>query len=1205
MSGVPLSGGPRLPTPAARQIDRVCDRFEDTWLAGTQPRIEEYVAGIPEPDRAALWRELMVLELDYRHRAGETPTPADYEQRFPEYQPLIRTLVEEHSSGKPDASSISSEAPVAAPTVSDGHQPCIPGYEILGVLGQGAMGVVYKARQLRLNRLVALKMILTGGYTGERERERFRAEAEAVAQLHNPHVVQVYDVGEAEGKPFFSMELVDGGSLADRLEGTPLRPSRAAQLVETVARAMHAAHRDGVVHRDLKPANILLSADGTPKITDFGLAKQLDRDSSQTKSGTVLGTPSYMAPEQAAGRTHVIGPSADVYALGAILYHALTGRAPFKGASVLDTLEQVRSREPVPPRQIHPDIPRDLETVCLKCLQKEPRHRYASAEALAEDLRAYREGRPIQARPITVWEQTLKWMKRRPVEALLWSAVLGIVLLIVGFVWKSREAQTQEHGKDVERQRGDRLLFHLSLERASNLCQQGDLARGMLWLTRALDISHSDIFLPDEGAGLGRAVRANLSAWRGRLHGLRHVLAHPAAVENALFSPDGRLVITVGADNAVRLWDAATAAPLGQPLPHPGPVFSIGCSADSRFIVTGCADGAARLWDAATGRPVLTPMQTPAPAKPLRAVAFSPDGKTILTAGDDRILRLWETATAALLHEGRGHQGAVLAVTFSPNGHTILTGGADHTARLWDAATLKPGSVLNEEGEVVDVDFSPWGKLLMTLTRKQGAEAENAVDLWSAGAGNSHIARLQHPGGVVTAAFSPSGRKILTGGLDRTARLWDTDKGTPLGTPFHHEDVVLGVAFSPDGKSFLTRSQDETVRVWDEATGKLLGQPLEHQGAVQAAAFSPDAHTILTASHDHSARLWEMASARLYRQEFGHPARVLTTGFSPDGLTMVTGSGNQLIRRRVPGGNPLGSLRHDKEVWAAAFHPKGTMILTATKDNVARLWDTATERPIRTFEHRQQVRAVAFSPDGSTILTGSGDTEGGEIRLWDAATSKLRGTPLTLPAPVWAVAFSVDGTHAAVATGSNGVRLYDLESRKGTELASLHKTRVVALAFSPDGRLLLTGSMDRTARLWNTITHTAVGAPLQHQGAVWAAAFSPDGQTLVTGAGDSSARVWDTASGTAVGPVWPHNDVVWAVAFHPDGRSVLTGSGDKHARLWETPAPASGSLERIRLWAQVITGMELDEEGIVHRLSATGWEQRRRRLEELGGPPLP
>jgi formylglycine-generating enzyme required for sulfatase activity/tRNA A-37 threonylcarbamoyl transferase component Bud32 len=326
--------------------------------------------------------------------------------------------------------------------------PTVPGYEILGVLGRGGMGVVYKARHLTLKRIVALKMVLAGEHASPQQKARFRLEAEAVARLQHPNIVQIHEVGESGGHPYCALEFVEGGNLAGKMDGKPLTARESARLAETLARAIQLAHSRNVVHRDLKPANVLLAIDGTPKITDFGLARQMDSDSGETQAGAVIGTPSYMAPEQASGRANEAGPQADIYALGAILYECLTGRPPFKEKTVVETLDQVRSQEPVPPSRLQPNLPLDLETICLKCLRKEPEKRYASAAELADDLARYQRGEPIQARPVGRIERAVKWVKRNPVvAALMLVAVLGVA----GVVWKYFDAERAK-GLAEERQ---------------------------------------------------------------------------------------------------------------------------------------------------------------------------------------------------------------------------------------------------------------------------------------------------------------------------------------------------------------------------------------------------------------------------------------------------------------------------------------------------------------------------------------------------------------------------------------------------------------------------------------------------------------------------------------------------------------------------------------------------------------------------------
>jgi serine/threonine protein kinase/formylglycine-generating enzyme required for sulfatase activity len=469
----------RLSLSALRHIDQVCARFEDAWRAGQAPRAEDYLAGIAEPERAALFRELLLAECEHCAEQGVPAPVASYHERFPEYGAVIRAEVGDSAAlqevlDDPSRTQQLQSAP-ASPAEGNALVPRIPGYGILREIGRGGMGVVYLGRDLKLGRLVALKVILAGPHADPSALARFHAEARTVARLSHPNIVQVYEVGEHEGRPYIALEYVEGGSLADRLAHSPQPPGATARLVETIARAVHAAHEQGIVHRDLKPANILLQEDLTqrrkdakedgkdggghappdssspfaplrlgvssssliPKITDFGLAKQLDaavegRTDLRTQTGAVLGTPSYMAPEQARGGTQPLGPAADVYALGVLLYEMLTGRPPFLAADVLGTLEQVCTQEPVPPRRLQARTPRDLETICLKCLQKEPQRRYATAQALAEDLRRFLDGEPILARPVSLAGRGWRWARRKPVLATLvaLSTVLALTVAI-------------------------------------------------------------------------------------------------------------------------------------------------------------------------------------------------------------------------------------------------------------------------------------------------------------------------------------------------------------------------------------------------------------------------------------------------------------------------------------------------------------------------------------------------------------------------------------------------------------------------------------------------------------------------------------------------------------------------------------------------------------------------------------------------------
>jgi formylglycine-generating enzyme required for sulfatase activity len=469
------------PEPAATHVDATAVRPAELavllrtdqarrWRRGERLRVEDYLSRYPvlssHPD---LLLDLIGSEVLLREEAGEEPDAAEYLKRFPTLEvPLRRhfalyqtlsagglpsfippTLPEQVRPPTPDfPTRVAPEASVpetVAPSASEAASSAlahlfIPGYEVLDVLGRGGMGVVYRARQEGLQRTVALKMILHADHASPRERDRFRNEAEAVARLQHPNIVQIFEVGEHQGAPFFVLEFCPGGTLAQRLTGVPWHDRDAAELVLILARAVHAAHLARVVHRDLTPGNVLFAADGTPKLTDFGLAKKLDEDG-KTRPGDVLGTPSYMAPEQAAGRVGEIGPATDVYSLGAILYELVTGRPPFRGASIMETIDQVRSQEPVAPSRLQPKLPRDLETICLHCLEKTPQKRYATALALAEDLGRYLRHEPIRARPIGSWGRLVKWVRRRPgVAALMAAIVLLTAAGLGGITWAYRQA---------------------------------------------------------------------------------------------------------------------------------------------------------------------------------------------------------------------------------------------------------------------------------------------------------------------------------------------------------------------------------------------------------------------------------------------------------------------------------------------------------------------------------------------------------------------------------------------------------------------------------------------------------------------------------------------------------------------------------------------------------------------------------------------
>jgi WD40 repeat protein len=1122
--------------------------------------------------------------------------------------------------------------------------PTVAGYELLEVLGRGGMGVVYKARQQGLHRLVALKMILAGGHASANDLARFRSEAETVACLQHPNIVQIHEIAESEGRPFFSLEFVSGGSLADQLDGTPLPPRQAAEFVGTVAHATHAAHQAGVVHRDLKPANILLArgarepavsgrsgphdssphswfADAVPKITDFGLAKQLDSSHGQTQTGAILGTPSYMAPEQASGHSKSIGPATDVYALGAILYELLTGRPPFKAPTPLDTILQVVTEEPAPPSQLQPKIPRDLETIALKCLQKDPRKRYLTARDLANDLRHFLNGEPIQARPVGQVERLGRWARRNPYLAVVGglAAVSLFAVAVVSALFARHYVRTADDlGKaadDLRREQSQTLAAlddsrtqrQLAEERAllaktrlaENYLDQGimacslenDPAKGLLLMARAEEIA------PRTNVDLDSYIRTQLAAWNREVHSPSAALSHHGLLVGVGFLADRIPVaamsysLTGGDDKTARLWHAITGKPASAPLPHRGAIRALDWSPDGQAIVTG-GDDMAYLWEVTTGKLVSRLQHQGA----VYAIAFSSDGKTVITGSQDKSARLWETATGKAIMSLE-HQEPVNVVAISPDGKTLATGGGEKTAKLWDAATGKLLARFEHQSAIVAVTFSPDGKTVMT-----GSD-DTTARLWETAKGGPLGAPMRHSQAVRAIAFSPDGKTVISCSWDKTARLWDSATGNPLGLPLVHQGPVGVVGFSSDGKMVVTGSDDKTARLWEVPTGKVIGPPLRHQHEVVAVAFSPDSKSILTGSLDNSTRLWMVATPKTAQPTVLRAGAVAAVAFSPDGKTVLTGEWDGTARFwDVSTGKVISEpLKHGAAILSVAFSPDGQSVLTGSNDSTARLWQTGTGRHIGTaMQHITGVTAVAFSPDGKTLLTGEWN---GKAQFWEASTGMPIGDPLQHRASVIAVAYSADGKTALTASRDATARRWDVATREAIGPPINNGNWESPAVFSPDRLAMLTASADNVARLWELASGKDVVQPMQHDSPVSAVAFSADGKTMATASQSGTVHLWHVATGKAIGPPLQHEGPVRAAAFSPNGQMVVTGSEDKTVRLWEVPSPVRGNSERINLWVQVLTGQELDEHGVLRALDASAWHERRQHLENFGEPP--
>jgi hypothetical protein len=655
----------------------------------------------------------------------------------------------------------------AAPEILDAlpaDGPVLDGYVILGEEGRGSMGVVYRARQRGLGRLVALKMVLSGSHASSKELARFRTEAEAVARLQHPGIVQIYEVGEHNGLPFLSLELVTGGSLASRLGGKPWPAERAASLVESLARAVHAAHRRGIIHRDLKPANVLLSEDGQPKITDFGLAKCLDSDHGQTQSGVIVGTPSYMAPEQASGSGHRVGPATDVYALGAILYELLTGRPPFRAATPLETILQVAACEPTPPSRLRPRVPRDLETICLKCMHKEPGQRYSSGLELAEDCAAFLAGDPIRARPVGWLGRAVRRCRRH------WIAATFLAVLLVLFTGG---------------------------------------AAALLWQMSQLSVLKQQVRNTTPRIGPNTQLLEQPTEARA-------LVGHDRMVTGLAFSPRGDLLASSSWDGSVRLWDPHAGRVTRILTGHQGFVECVAFRPDGKRLASGGADHVVRIWDLLRAEQVRT---LEGNTDVVHSVAFSHDGGRIASAGRDHQVRVWKADSGEVLWTLKGHTGPVLSVAFHPEGKWLASAGRDGTVRVWDTQTGRHRSTYRgHSGEVRSVAFSPDGRLLAS-----GGQ-DKTVRVWDA-QGNEVFKFRGHSFPIHAVAFSPDSRYVASansrasgvGGEGEevgTIKVWEARTGQEFFTLHGHTGPITGVCFSPDGRSLASSSQDKTLKVW-------------------------------------------------------------------------------------------------------------------------------------------------------------------------------------------------------------------------------------------------------------------------------------------------------------------------------------------------------------------------------------------------------
>jgi WD40 repeat protein/tRNA A-37 threonylcarbamoyl transferase component Bud32 len=1043
----------------------------------------------------------------------------------------------------------------------------IPGYEVLEELGRGGMGVVYKARQHGLDRFVALKMILSASQASPAEAARFMHEAKTIALLKHPNVVQVHEFGSQDGKPFFSLEYLEGGSLAEKLRGEPQAPLLAAQTVHLLAQAVQAAHEHGIVHRDLKPANVLLAADGTPKISDFGIAKQ--RDSVITATGEVLGTPSYMAPEQAGGKAKNVGPAADIYALGAILYEMLTGRPPFKGASAWETIQFVTNSDPVTPRQLQPMVPRDLETICLKCLEKEPAKRYPMAADLASDLSRFQAGETIQARPVGSWERAGRWcLRNKAVSASLVAGALSLLAAAVvsALFWlraeSARQAQAEEALSETLAKQdavAARSSFHRQLIDATTqsgllAARDGDQALALLWFARTAALA-SDL---PERETLSRIRYANWlrSVWTPEgalaLPGFRRDQDH---FREFSFSPDGRYLLVRASAGDLLIWDR----PNHRQVQLPGFAKRGSAAAwepKSGLLAVGDQDGKTSL----LAPPDFTPVEEVRAEGDVAVLAFSADGHR-LAWGGAKGARVWDREQNAYCTPLLLHGGLVATLAFSADGALLATSAQDLKARVFRVASATtdplfppvphvPAAYGISHGgpESLAPRFAAGDRILLTVEKR----VPHVFDIQWRSAATGEILKTSKPppGHDLVGAFkvSPDGNRVAVSRDAGWVRMLDArtqEVVAGIGNGGSRVDWCEDFAFSPDGTVVVTCDLNMKVETWsvDDQQNLELARavpPVLHPHSAVRVELSRDGRHMAVALWDGTVCLWRAPEdpPLAYQFNAGGPTWLALSQDRklalPRGASYRNGSLRETRVHDAATGEPVGAkLTPGGIIVDAEFRPGGTQVVVA-----ALTAQTPEERNSRMF---------------------LADGKAGNVQVWDWKTGRRLIGPVPMPAEPRGLALGPDGRALAVVCADYRVVLVDAATgairhdldpgiRSRPLTANLWTTNGEAL-FSPDGRYLLTWELKPTLHIWNPENGQLLHM-LEHTERVESAVFNPAApHVLATSGRDSVVKVWDLTTGELVVNL-PHPRWVPKIMFSPDGTELISACYDGLIRSW-------------------------------------------------------
>lgn len=915
-------------------------------------------------------------------------------------------------------------------------------------------------------------------------------------------------------------EWIGGTEVADFSETDRRYAQGVARIGLQAADALAHAHAQGILHRDIKPSNLILDRDGNVWVADFGLAKTADVDN-LTHTGDIIGTVRYMAPERFRGRGDA---RVDIYALGLTLYELLALRPAFDLTDRASLIRQVTQETPPRLRKLNRAVPADLETIVHKAMAREPDQRYATASAMAEDLRRFLEGRPILARRVSGAERAWRWCKRNPtVAGLIGAVALLLAALAIGSAmaadhfrrmadqakrqadkaaenarFANREAiRADKEAKRAndEKLRSEQRLYvsEIGLVQQAKQEFQTDLMRERLQILKPQ--APGDIDLRGfEWYYLRRLCETKA----GRLRG------HEGPVFGVAFGPGGRRLISAGSsDRTFKIWDVASGRLFRSIDGKSGALICVAFRPDGRQIATGGSDGTARLWNADSGESIRILRGN---RGPVFCLAYDPDGRLLAGAGEDPSIKLWDPDSGREIQTLRGHAGRVVRIAFDREGRRLASASHDGSAKIWDvrSATLIR-TLRGHSGEVWGVSFHPDGDQLAT------SGADGTVRIWNLKTGREIRVLTGHSHSVDTVTFRPDGRQLASSGADGTLRIWDAFTGRLLQTYHGHGGTVVHcAAFGPDGKLLASGGSDSIVKIWDISRDQENLVLRGHTAEVLGIAFGPDGRRLASGGLDRTVRIWNADNGEELRVLRGHTSPVSRAEFSPDGRRLASAGHDGTVRLWNPeSGELIRTLRgHVGLIGAASFRPDGKLLATAGDDAAIKIWDS-DGRPLKTLlGHRGAVRSLSFGADGKLLASGGVDAT---VKLWDVDAGRVIKTLRGHDAPVFVVTFDPKGRLLASGGGDGTARIWEVDGDRPPQVLSGHAGAVNGLSFSADGRRLASAGFDPSVRLWDVATGRQVlnlnGPAVRHLGL----AFAPDGRRLAAGF-ENTIVVWDAST---------------------------------------------------------------------------------------------